>query len=558
MLASTAHIAVIAATAGLLASGSDVFPLHFTSLPLYLQHDSSRKRDLAVREKGSYSLSIFRPLVDFTYPTWYRYSVKETVEISFEISHGNIFDSHFMHLMKNAEDKLFSNSEYSTKYCVVDSNRDCMKPWSLFRLFDGTYAHIDSVFNDTSLSNIPEIMCRASIYNETRSYVELFLQKDIRWCSILMSARKIRFFLFIGWPLEGLGGVSDIENFLINTLKPEIEYIRDVEMKGQMWVYYLSKLMLEYDAQKQAMRDMLLAIGSFSFIIIFMWIQTASFWITFMGIFSILTSYLLTNLIYRYILKYIYFGFFHIVSMFIILGIGADDVFVFYDTWRLTGHSSFPTIAHRLSDCYRKAAKTTFITSLTTMCAFLVSGLSPLLPVATFGIFSGILVAVNYLFDLLYFPTVIMLYSVKIKPFWDKTCGRIFRPCKRKKPKTARKSITSPRLPVYQSKSDDSLKDLVDDSKPSDDSQSPSSSNEDTKSKNDKENQKAYFEDRNRVVLFLKNGFFDFITLRCVRIGLPVAFLAMSAYFIYSATTLKPDENQVRFVIMSLSIISNL
>ena len=45
-----------------------------------------------------------------------------------------------------------------------------------------------------------------------------------------------------------------------------------------------------------------------------------------------------TDLSFRVILDFRYIGIFHILSVFIILGIGADDVFIFMDTWKETGH----------------------------------------------------------------------------------------------------------------------------------------------------------------------------------------------------------------------------
>jgi hypothetical protein len=98
------------------------------------------------------------------------------------------------------------------------------------------------------------------------------------------------------------------------------------------------------------------------------------------------------NIIYRCIIDFQYFGLFHIITMFIILGIGADDLFVFYDAWRLTAFSPYPSLAHRLNEAYSKSCKSMFITSLTTAVAFTASALSPLLATKSFGVFAAILV----------------------------------------------------------------------------------------------------------------------------------------------------------------------
>ena len=98
---------------------------------------------------------------------------------------------------------------------------------------------------------------------------------------------------------------------------------------------------------------MMLSVGSLLFIFLFMLFMTRSLFITGFGVFSILSSFFIANLIYRFVFQYKYFGIFHVLSIFIILGIGADNIFVFMDTWRATAHRKYPSLEHRLSACYR-------------------------------------------------------------------------------------------------------------------------------------------------------------------------------------------------------------
>ena len=107
-----------------------------------------------------------------------------------------------------------------------------------------------------------------------------------------------------------------------------------------------------------------------------------------------------------------YFGVFHVLSIFIILGIGSDNIFVFMDTWKQSEKEKHELLSRRLSQVYRRAAKATFITSFTTTVAFLSNVPSPLLAISSFGLFSAILVMINYLSVLLFFPTVIIAHHV--------------------------------------------------------------------------------------------------------------------------------------------------
>ena len=161
----------------------------------------------------------------------------------------------------------------------------------------------------------------------------------------------------------------------------------------------------------------------FIFLIIVM--HTHSLFITCLAVFSILASFIGTELFYAGVIGFQYFGFFHVLSIFIILGIGADNIFVFYDTWRLTAFSTYPSIAHRLSDAYSRSALSMFITSLTTCVAFFSSAISPLLATRSFGVFSGMLIMYNYMSVIVYFPTVVVMYHLYFENWYYPCC----RPC---------------------------------------------------------------------------------------------------------------------------------
>ena len=81
-----------------------------------------------------------------------------------------------------------------------------------------------------------------------------------------------------------------------------------------------------------------------------MWFYTGSLYITSMGMFQIFMSFFGANLLYRYCwpnedgLGYNYFTLFCALSLFIIMGIGADDIFVYWDTWNGSFTHSYKTV----------------------------------------------------------------------------------------------------------------------------------------------------------------------------------------------------------------------
>ena len=103
--------------------------------------------------------------------------------------------------------------------------------------------------------------------------------------------------------------------------------------------------------------------------------------------------------------------------IFIILGIAADNIFVFCDAWRQS--ELIPVMKHnahrRMAYAFKRAAKAIAVTSSTTSVAFAANAGSPLIPIKAFGIYASIIVLVNYGMVVLVMPPIQMIYETKIK-----------------------------------------------------------------------------------------------------------------------------------------------
>ncbi|KAJ8603469.1 hypothetical protein CTAYLR_005101 [Chrysophaeum taylorii] len=159
----------------------------------------------------------------------------------------------------------------------------------------------------------------------------------------------------------------------------------------------------EYDAiQDQVEADLALLAVSLIAVILYMWWYTGSAFITFCGIFQILMSFFGANLLYRYCwptddgLGYDFFSIFCALALFIIMGIGADDIFVYWDTWLGSAAHEYPTVAHRMSHVYSHAAV-------------------------------AMLVSVNYLAVITFFPCAVLVYDrylAHLSYWWADCFGR--------------------------------------------------------------------------------------------------------------------------------------
>jgi uncharacterized protein YneR len=194
---------------------------------------------------------------------------------------------------------------------------------------------------------------------------------------------------------------------------PEMEIVFNGE--GMFQNYF--NMVLAGDGSKTLM--------SMVFIFLYMVVMLRSWFLGGMGILQILGAFFPAYFLYRFIFQQKFFGPFNILSIFIILGIGADDIFVFMDTWASAENhgSDLAADTHkRISFTWRHAAKAMAVTSATTFASFLCNASSVFPGISTFGIFTGMLVLVNYCAVITYWPTCVALYHSKFesKPF---CCG---------------------------------------------------------------------------------------------------------------------------------------
>merc|ERR1711951_95323 len=145
---------------------------------------------------------------------------------------------------------------------------------------------------------------------------------------------------------------------------------------------------------------------------ILMIINTGSVWLASCGMAMILMNFLPALLLYGGITQQSYFGTLCVMAMFIILAIGADDIFVIVDTWQQyrTAAPEEP-MAKRMTATLKHAGKVMATTSASTCFSFIGNCTSAFPAVYTFGLFAAWLVFVNYCAVCLFYPTVLAVHD---------------------------------------------------------------------------------------------------------------------------------------------------
>jgi len=161
-------------------------------------------------------------------------------------------------------------------------------------------------------------------------------------------------------------------------------------------------------------KDFAFALFSLTFVFFYLAFHLKSCFLALVGVTLILTSFPFTVVITEGIFRVTYFSSLQVISIYIVLGIAADDIFVFYDAWRQSKNIA-PEIINdkhrRMAYAWRRAVKAMAVTSTTTSVAFFANAFSPLMPIRTFGIFSGVIIPLNYFLVVMMMPSAAIIYE---------------------------------------------------------------------------------------------------------------------------------------------------
>ena len=146
------------------------------------------------------------------------------------------------------------------------------------------------------------------------------------------------------------------------------------------------------------------------FVFLYSWYMLGSLFLGGAAVSMIVANFLPAIFLYRFIGGYTYFGVLNILGIFIILGIGVDDVFVLTDTWRAKkiDHPDL-RVSDLMSVTILEAGKAMATTSASTAFSFLANATSQFPAVYTFGTFLALLVACNFFSVVIMYPAVILV-----------------------------------------------------------------------------------------------------------------------------------------------------
>ena len=113
------------------------------------------------------------------------------------------------------------------------------------------------------------------------------------------------------------------------------------------------------------------------------------------------------------------------MALYIVLAIGADDIFVFMDAYKqaLQIPEAVVSLEARMAWTYSRAASAMLITSFTTMAAFVSSAFSPLAQIRSFGVYCAFVIFFDFCLVITWFPSMVVFYHNYYEDsFWCDPC----------------------------------------------------------------------------------------------------------------------------------------
>ena len=148
-------------------------------------------------------------------------------------------------------------------------------------------------------------------------------------------------------------------------------------------------------------------------VLIILILQTGSIFIALCGLFEIAISFPCGLFVWTVLMGEEYITYLMYNGAFIILGIGADDIFVLMDAWKQSALHPDPEVRGdlllRFTWAYERAASAMLATSFTTWAAFTACAFSAIWDIRCFGVVSGVMVLADYVLVITFLPAAIIV-----------------------------------------------------------------------------------------------------------------------------------------------------
>ncbi|KAL3943277.1 MAG: hypothetical protein SGBAC_002648 [Bacillariaceae sp.] len=201
--------------------------------------------------------------------------------------------------------------------------------------------------------------------------------------------------------------------YVIDNYLEKMDVEADPDKHLSINTYYLMASIIGEVILGVVVQDALLALFSFLFILFWLRVNTGSWFLAAIGFLEIFLSIPISWFFFAAVFQINYFGPLNSLAIFIVAAIGADDIFIFMDAYKLSklrDPENLVDMETRMSWVYRRTGTAMAITSATTCSAFLCTLITPLTSIQSFGVFAAIVILIDYALVMSLFCTAVVIY----------------------------------------------------------------------------------------------------------------------------------------------------
>ncbi|XP_022092382.1 protein dispatched homolog 1-like [Acanthaster planci] len=145
-------------------------------------------------------------------------------------------------------------------------------------------------------------------------------------------------------------------------------------------------------------------------IFLLIWLYTGSLLVSLAAFLNMMFSLVMADFFYTVVFVRPFFPFVNLIAVILMLGVGADDTFVYVDLWKKClselGDRDLPRLVY---ETLRHASVTMLVTSLTTAAALYATAFSHIIAVRCFAVFAGTAIIMNFVLTMTLLPAVVVM-----------------------------------------------------------------------------------------------------------------------------------------------------
>mmetsp|Transcript_19396 Transcript_19396/g.45046 ORF Transcript_19396/g.45046 Transcript_19396/m.45046 type:complete len:1178 (+) Transcript_19396:56-3589(+) len=218
--------------------------------------------------------------------------------------------------------------------------------------------------------------------------------------------------LFERFEMKGVPAEGELKDML-RTPYAGSRPVEKIEGEGAIGLLFYGIPTQQAEFNRVVAGDLNFAILSIIVVHFYIWFHTRSVFIANMSMFMIIMSLPVGFFVYYNIFGVRFYSQLNVLAIYLALGIGADSVFVAVDSWNQAFvNPHIKTTRGRLNYAMTRTISACFNTTLTTVMSFVATCFTPVMPIYAFAAFASSVLAVDYLFMVLFAPTWLMLYHI--------------------------------------------------------------------------------------------------------------------------------------------------